>query len=67
MNQQDQLLKQLQSRIKNLKCNNNIMWREIVEAVRKIKCKLRCCCMVKSDCIGDADNEQNNNNKSIEI
>jgi hypothetical protein len=43
------------------------MWREIIEAVRKIKCKLRCCCMIKSDCVGDSENEGNNRVKSIEI
>jgi len=43
------------------------MWREIVEAVRKIKCKLRCCCMLKSDCVGDSENEDNNGDNSIEL
>jgi hypothetical protein len=43
------------------------MWREIVEAVRKIKCKLRCCCMFKSDCVGDSKNEDNNGKNSIEL
>jgi len=43
------------------------MWREIVEAVRKIKCKLRCCCMVKSDCMGDGQKEANNDIENREI
>jgi len=32
---------------------------DIIKIIRRIKCKMRCCCMVKSDCVGDGQNEAN--------
>ena len=33
---------------------------DIIKIIRRIKCKMRCCCMIKSDCVGDEPNQANN-------
>jgi hypothetical protein len=47
------------------------MWNEIIngirEAFRRFRCKMRCCCMIKSDCVSPDENNVNNGVKSIEL
>ena len=33
---------------------------DIIKIIKAIKCKMRCCCVVKSDCVGEGQNEGNN-------